>query len=262
MLNAFEGIRLVTLDLDDTLWAIEPVIRRAEHKLHDWLCDNAPAAAASYSPQDLRDLRVEAERLHPELVNDITTLRRRSIAIALERSEEDPALESSAFEVFWAARNEVELYAEVESALAWLQEHYTVAALSNGNADINSMPLGKYFDFSLSARQAGVMKPEAEIFRMACAEAACPVNAVLHAGDDILCDVLGAHRAGLHAAWINRHDKDWDHHEPAPADRYWQAADLDELTGLLGRESSLPEKIGSEKIWPEKNLPEQKQGNG
>lgn len=243
MANALEKIRLVTLDLDDTLWAIEPVIYRAENRLHGWLRDNAPSAAATFSPQQLRKLRVEVEQLHPELGNDITALRRRSIAIALERSAEDPALEADAFEVFWAARNEVELYAEVESALAWLKEHYIVAALSNGNADISNMPLGRYFDFSLSAREAGVMKPTAEIFHMACAEAACPASATLHAGDDILCDVLGAHRAGLHAAWINRHGKRWDHHEPVPGERYVQAVDLDELAQLLGRTSGTPRNV-------------------
>ena len=32
---------------------------------------------------------------------------------------------------------------------------------------------------------------------------------VLHAGDDPELDVLGARRAGLRAAWINRHGEVW-----------------------------------------------------
>ena len=31
------GIRLVTFDLDDTLWRIEGVIQRAEAKMREWL---------------------------------------------------------------------------------------------------------------------------------------------------------------------------------------------------------------------------------
>lgn len=234
-----DNIKLVTLDLDDTLWAIEPVIRRAESELHDWLRSNAPAAANRYSPEDIRGLRLEAERLHPELGHDLSALRRRSIAIALERSAEDPTLEEDAFEVFWAARNDVELYEDVEPALAWLKQHFSVAALTNGNADVMNMPLGRYFDFSLTAREAGTMKPEAGMFEMACAEVSCPASNALHAGDDILCDVLGAHRAGFHAAWINRNSAEWDHHEAEPADRYLHAADLDELTRALGRVANI-----------------------
>ena len=39
-------IRAITLDLDDTLWPIEPTIRRAESTLQAWLSQHAPATAA------------------------------------------------------------------------------------------------------------------------------------------------------------------------------------------------------------------------
>ena len=37
----------VAFDLDDTLWAIEPVLVRAEGLLYDWLRQHAPAVAAT-----------------------------------------------------------------------------------------------------------------------------------------------------------------------------------------------------------------------
>jgi putative hydrolase of the HAD superfamily len=45
---------------------------------------------------------------------------------------------------------------------------------------------------------------------------------VLHVGDDIEMDVLGAHRAGLRSCWINRVDDNtghaprWPHHDVHP----------------------------------------------
>ena len=36
------GIRTITLDLDDTLWEIHPVIRRAEKRLYEWLGERYP----------------------------------------------------------------------------------------------------------------------------------------------------------------------------------------------------------------------------
>ena len=39
-------VRALTLDLDDTLWPVWPIIDRAEQVLHDWLASNAPLTAA------------------------------------------------------------------------------------------------------------------------------------------------------------------------------------------------------------------------
>ena len=38
----FDKLRLLTFDLDDTLWATAPVILAAEHRLHRWLMLHAP----------------------------------------------------------------------------------------------------------------------------------------------------------------------------------------------------------------------------
>ena len=42
-------IRLISLDLDDTLWACPPVIRRAEQRVFDWLRRNYPLITARHS---------------------------------------------------------------------------------------------------------------------------------------------------------------------------------------------------------------------
>ena len=38
-----------------------------------------------------------------------------------------------------------------------------------------------------------------------------PPAHVLHVGDDIEMDVVGAHRAGLRSCWINRDGRTWPH---------------------------------------------------
>jgi len=197
-------IRLVTLDLDDTLWPIAPLIEKAEARLHGWLTENCPATARRFTPQGLRDLRQETERLHPELRDDITALRRQSIRLALQRAGDDGTHADAAFDAFWSARNEVECFDDVRPALARLKSQFIVAAVSNGNACVKLAGLEEYFDFALSAREAGCAKPDRTIFLNACERAGVLPQHTLHAGDDIECDVRGALRAGLHAAWINR----------------------------------------------------------
>lgn len=201
------AIRLVTLDLDDTLWAISPIIARAETRLHDWLTQSCPATAAQFSVEQLRVLRRDVETLHPELLGDITALRRQSIRLALRTAGDDEAFTDAAFEAFWAARNEIACFDDVLPALAQLKSRYTVAAVTNGNACLQRAGLEHYFDFAISARDAGCAKPARAIFHQACAHAGVRPDETLHAGDDIECDVRGALSAGLHAAWINRDGK-------------------------------------------------------
>ncbi len=55
-----QGIRTITLDLDDTLWAIGPVIRRAERELSAWLAENYPRIPEMF------DTDAVIETLQPE----------------------------------------------------------------------------------------------------------------------------------------------------------------------------------------------------
>lgn len=56
----------------------------------------------------------------------------------------------------------------------------------------------------LAAESVGAAKPDPRIFLAACAAVECAPEETLMVGDDVVADVLGALRAGLHAAWLNR----------------------------------------------------------
>ncbi len=196
----------LTLDLDDTLWPVWPAIERAESLLWQWLHQHAPATAAVHDTRTLRALRNEVERAHPEWQHDLSRIRRESIRLALQQQGEDPALADAAFEVFFAARQQVELYADVLPALDRLAARWPILALSNGNADVQRVGLGRYFAGSLSAREFGIGKPEPAIFHAACERLGATPDQVLHIGDDVALDIDGALQAGLRAAWVRRAD--------------------------------------------------------
>ncbi len=52
-------IRTITLDLDDTLWAIHPVIKRAEEQLYAWIAEHYPRITEQFEPTDVMRLRSE-----------------------------------------------------------------------------------------------------------------------------------------------------------------------------------------------------------
>src|SRR3546814_7828088 len=82
--------RAITLDLDDTLWPIEPVIERAEAVLHDWLCQHAPRAAEQFPVLAMRALRDRIARDNPHLSHDYSMQRMLSLRHALAHSGHDP----------------------------------------------------------------------------------------------------------------------------------------------------------------------------
>ncbi|MFN4004821.1 MAG: HAD family hydrolase [Hylemonella sp.] len=224
-------IRAITLDLDDTLWPIAPVIERAERALQDWLRPQAPATAGFLSDAARRlalRQRILAER--PQAAHDLRALRRELLRRALQQHGEDVALVDAAYEVFIGERMRVQLYADAEPALAWLAARYPLVAVSNGNADIHRIGLGRYFRAALSAQDFGVGKPDARIFHAAAQAAGVAAQEVLHVGDDPALDIQGALGAGMHAVWVNRAGAPWPHDGYRP---HASAGNLAELCRLL-----------------------------
>lgn len=224
--------RALTLDLDDTLWPVWPAIARAEALLHGWLREHAPATAARFDTAALRLLRDQVGREFPERGHDLSWLRLTSIARALAMAGDDPALADAGFEVFFAERQRVELFAEVSQALQTLAGRYPILALTNGNADLQRIGLAGHFSGCLTAREFGVAKPDARLFHEACRRLGHEPSQVLHIGDDWALDIEGAHAAGLPSAWVHR-----EGHAPRPAGTtaspWRQVSGLDELVRAL-----------------------------
>ncbi|MCD9027163.1 HAD-IA family hydrolase [Luteimonas sp. BDR2-5] len=209
-------IRAITLDLDDTLWPFAPIGVRIEQTLDAFLREHSPQTAAMFPVDAMRRLRerVFAENAH--LLHDLSALRQLTIAHALRESGGDLGLLDAAFDVFYAERNRVEYYPDSLDALARIAARVPVAAVTNGNADLERIGLSHHFAFQLGAREHGAAKPEASIFHAACAQLGCAHGEVLHVGDHVEMDVAGAARAGLRSCWINREARRWEHPELAP----------------------------------------------
>ena len=205
-----KNIKAITLDLDDTLWPVWPAIERAEQALGDWLGQHAPMTAALFaSPAARHEMREQITLSRPDLKYQLSTIRREAIRLALQRSGEDPQLAEAAFDVFFTERNRVTLYADVLLALEFLASRFPLVALSNGNADLQRIGIGRYFKASISAQAFGVGKPDPRIFHAAAGAAAVQPEQVLHVGDDATLDVLGALNCGMQTVWINRADHLW-----------------------------------------------------
>ena len=209
-------VRAITLDLDDTLWPFAPIGARIEQVLHDWMLRNSPRTAQRFPIAGMRALREQVFADNPQLHYDLSALRRLTLQRALEQSDADPALLDPAYEIFYAARNQVECYPDSLDALRRIAARVPVAAVTNGNADLQRIGLAPHFVFQLGAREHGAAKPEASIFHAACERLGVARNEVLHVGDHIEMDAIGAMQAGLRSCWINREAQRWTREDLRP----------------------------------------------
>ncbi|MCW4456578.1 HAD-IA family hydrolase [Flavobacterium sp. MXW15] len=216
----------ITLDLDDTLWPFAPIGARIDQVLYQWMQQHSPATAAMYPVAAMRELRERSFRDNPHLHHDLSALRRLTLREALHNSGADLALLEPAYEAFYAARNQVEFYPDAVDALARIAARVPVAAVSNGNADLERIGLSHHFAFQLGSREHGAAKPAASIFHAACQRLGVPHTQVLHVGDHPEMDVVGAIQAGLRGCWINREAGRWNHDTLQPDLQF------DTLTGL------------------------------
>lgn len=209
--------RVISLDLDDTLWPVAPVIAAAERTLFAWLQARCPQAVQGHTVDSMRAMRAQCAADFPDRSHDLTFLRHRALVAQFAQAGYSESLADEAMEVFLVERNRVELYSDVRPTLARLRASYRLFAVSNGNADLQRCGLGELFDGHVTAITAGAAKPDARIFAALQRMAGVSPAEVLHIGDDPLADVVGATQAGMQAVWLNRESRRWPPEIAAPA---------------------------------------------
>lgn len=230
------SIKLICFDLDNTLWDVEPVLHRAEAAQNQWLQDNYPRLFEEFDDKGLRDFRIRAHQSHPELAHQISKIRIQAMYEALLHCGYDETGSrqgaEGAFGAFLAIRHQVEPYEQALEVLEVLAQHYTLGALSNGNADIYKTDIGEYFDFAFSAEQVDASKPLPDMFHAAMAESGATSHEIIHVGDNPEHDVLGAQQVGLFTVWMNSGDWRWPS-QRVPADEEIRL--IDELPSAIAR---------------------------
>ena len=157
-------IRAITLDLDDTLWEIGPVIMRAEEKLWSWLAEHFPKITESFSPEKAYALREDLMQKHWDQSHDYRFLRQAVLEHMANSVGYSCDLVDDAFAVFDRARNDVELFSDVLPTLEALRKHFSLIAVTNGNANLQRIGIRHLFHDVVTAVDVGYAKPARPIF--------------------------------------------------------------------------------------------------
>ncbi|MGJ8523698.1 5-amino-6-(5-phospho-D-ribitylamino)uracil phosphatase YigB [Carnimonas sp. R-84981] len=203
----------ITFDIDDTLWDNVPVMEHLEREMALWLEREVGRPLQT----GIAEMQQRRQQLGAELMNtprrgDVTYVREQVIYQVLKEhglNDADAAqLAQRATAQMLELRHLVTPYPEVDALLATLAPHYRLAVITNGNVDVNRLPLAKHFDVMFKAGELGMPKPDHGIFLHALKALGdiAPEHA-MHVGDSWTSDVEPAAALGMQAVWIDLFDE-------------------------------------------------------
>jgi len=231
------SIRVISFDLDDTLWDCDPVIVQAEQTLYCAMEQQTPRITQALTIEDVREHRAQFGRTHPEYSVDVTYMRTASLRALVAEYGYPLSIADELFQVFYHARSNVVLYADAMPMLRALSANFHLAALTNGNADLALIGIASIFADIQHASLKNPPKPDRAMFDKTAARLAVSCEQILHVGDNPVTDVGGAHNAGAHAVWFNQHGQSWPDHLPPPQGEIATLIDL--VTLLNAGDSSI-----------------------
>jgi putative hydrolase of the HAD superfamily len=197
-------IEAISFDGDGTLWDYERSMRYALREVLSELKKLRPVEAESLTVEEMAtDRETAAQNLPGASLEQIRLEAFRETLRRLRIEEEPLALRMN--DLYRSFRGKgIELYDDVLPVLRQLEPRFSLGLLSNGNTDPALCGLSDLLSFVVFAHQHGVQKPHPALFEIAVREAGCAKDAMVHVGDSVPDDVVGARSAGILSVWLNR----------------------------------------------------------
>lgn len=199
-------IKAMTFDLDDTLYDNRPIIRHVELKATQWLHAHHPISATR-SPDWWRAIKRQVLAADDWLKNDVTAWRFKQVSTGLvelgySQAQADAAAEDLIEQVL-IFRSDFTVPDASHQLLQQLADKIPLIAITNGNVNVEKIGLASYFSHVLKAGPDGYAKPHPQLFEKAVQTLNLPPASILHVGDHLVSDILGAKSSGLSACWFN-----------------------------------------------------------
>ena len=200
-------ISTISFDGDMTLWDFRKVMR---HALKQTLAELQNQVATPDALKLTIDKMIAIrDRLAEEVKGEVWSLleiRRRAFERTLEHvGHPNKDLAAHLYAIYRKHRFEdIELYPDVIPTFDALAPHFKLGLLSNGNTYPESCGLDGRFAFVIFSQDVQVEKPDPKIFQITAERAGCNLTEILHVGDSLKNDVMGAKNVGIHTVWLNR----------------------------------------------------------
>lgn len=204
--KALTPIKVLSFDLDDTLYDNKPVLAAAEQAMLSALASQAPASKETDSFFWWQQ-RLKLARIEPEIRHDVGRWRLLGIEAGLVElgvpRDQARCVAEHGYAAFLQARTAITLTPQILQLLTELAQRYQLITITNGNACTDKMGLNTLLQCSLQSGRDGRMKPYPDMFITAAEQLKVKPEQILHIGDSHRADVMGALSAGCQSAWLD-----------------------------------------------------------
>lgn len=201
-----QPFKAITFDLDDTLYDNRLVIKRAEKKLIHFLNQSHPKLL-KFTHQNYQFYRKQLLLKYPKIYFNISDWRQQSILLSIKSFGIESRLailisrQAMSLVNFW--RNQINISTDTHYVLKLLSAKLPLIAITNGDANMKECNINQYFSEIFRSGVNGPPKPYANMYDLAAKKLNLLPNEILHIGDSLNTDVLGAINYGMQACWLN-----------------------------------------------------------
>lgn len=208
-----KNIKVISFDLDDTLYDNHEVIRLAEKQCVDFL---SQAAELQLSVQDWQQWKQDIFKRDPIFCENVTAWREKTIRELLKfygkSAVEIERISAATMQHFIDYRHRIDIPPQSIEILNQLKQQFSLSVITNGNVTPSKIGFDQ-FELVLCGGVQGRAKPHKDLFAQTAAHFNVELSEILHVGDNLITDVHGAIQAGCQAVWLNLSEKRFDQFE-------------------------------------------------
>jgi len=195
-------IKVISFDLDNTLYDNAPVIQLAEQKSYFYLEEEFRKQKLQFDYQLFNDYRLQMIQSENEISSDkvkkfdnLSYLRYQALKKFCLPLENQLYIVEQAFEIFMMHRNLVFIEKPISQLLDQLKTNYFLASVTNGNCDVRRLSIGHYFEKNYSPTSGFHAKPHPEMLKQICSDFEIGPDQLTHVGDSLKTDGQAAANA-------------------------------------------------------------------
>jgi putative hydrolase of the HAD superfamily len=201
----------VFFDLDHTLWDFE---ESAYHtfeflfKKHELRARGVPSLSQFVEVYTHHNLILWEQYRNGQLEKDVLRSLRFENSLAVFGIGDKELATALGNDYVYLSPRTVHLIPGAVEALEYLSRKYKLHLITNGFEEVQHIKIAEagldvYFETVTTSEEAGVKKPDIEIFNHALSKAKARANQSIMIGDNLEVDIIGAKQAGLDQVYFN-----------------------------------------------------------
>jgi FMN hydrolase / 5-amino-6-(5-phospho-D-ribitylamino)uracil phosphatase len=197
-----KSIKLLSFDLDNTLYDNQPVLELAESKSKNYLALEFKKQNIDFDfdyflsiRNKLMVFKSNATDQQAIKLENLTHLRQQALQEFCQPLEYSENVVKEALQLFLEHRSKVLLAKEMQALLSELVKHYPIVSVSNGNCDPFQTAMKDYITKHYSPEQGYRAKPHQQMLEAIQQDFLLRSREILHIGDQLQTDGIAAKNA-------------------------------------------------------------------